>query len=166
LLLDGYRIEGTIIGSIEPSIEANSPVEDDLTYELQLATLNESEEIINHISLSAQSFLKSEPDYNGCLSHARIALETLVRSAAKNKGFQLNENEESRKAWGASLGHLNSIGFLTKTQEQAISSVYTLVSKGSHVPLGLTEEEYTRFGRNLITSICYFISKLLTGSNT
>jgi hypothetical protein len=164
LLLDGYRIEGNMLGSIEPVIEASSTIEDDLTKELQLVALDESEEIIKHINHSAQCFLNAEPDYNGCLSHARIALETLVRSIAKNRGFQLNDNEESKKAWGTSLAYLNSIGFLTKSQEEAISSVYTVVSKGAHVPLGFTEEEYTRFGRNLVTSICYFISKLLTGN--
>lgn len=159
LLLDGFKVERKTINSVEPSIEGTGSIEDDLTKEIGLSHLPESEDIINHINYSAQAFLKTEPDYNGCLSHARIALETLVRGIAKDKGFQLSDE---KKAWGASLNHLKTISFINDKQEKTIQSIYTFVSDGSHVPLGFTEKEYTRFGRNLITSICYFISKLLT----
>jgi len=162
LLLDGFKIENNIITSVEPTIEGNNPIEDDLTKELELSSLTESKDIIIHINRSAQSFLQLEPDYNGCLSNARIALETLVRAIAKNKGFIItNEN----KAWGSSLNHLKEISFINKKEEETIASLYTFVSEGSHIPLGFTQEEYTRFVRNLITSICYFISKLFTGSS-
>lgn len=161
LLLDGFRVENGIIKSVEPIIEANIPIEDDLTKEIQSSSLDESQDIINQINLSAQDFLKSAPDYNGCLSHVRIALETLIRSIAKSRGFQYsNENKE----WGEALNFLKTDGFLTKKQEESISSIYTFVSDGSHIPLGFTEMEYARFGRNLVTSICYFVSKLLTGA--
>ena len=161
LLLDGFKVESRTINSVEPIIEENSPIEDDLTKEIQLSNLPESEDIINHINRSAQSFLRTEPDYNGCLTHARIALETLVRGIAKSKGFQLN-NEN--KAWGSSLNYLKTNDFFTEKQEKTIQSIYTFVSDGPHVPLGFTEKEYARFGRNLVTSICYFVSKLLTGN--
>jgi hypothetical protein len=163
LLLDGFRVENSKISSIEPIIEGNRPIEDDLTKEIQSSILAESQAVIIQINLSAQDFLKSVPDYNGCLSHARIALETLIRGVAKSRGYQ-NNNEN--KAWGESLSFLKTDGFLTKKQEETIASVYTFVSDGSHIPIGFTEKEYARFGRNLVTSICYFISKLLTGTHT
>jgi hypothetical protein len=162
LLLDGFKIENNIITRIEPTIDGNSPIEDDLTKELEQSTLSDSKEIISHINRSAQSFLKQNPDYNGCLSNARIALETLIRNIAKSKGFI---STDDNKAWGQALNYLKTNGFLTQKEEQTIGSVYTFVSNGSHIPLGFTEEEYTRFGRNLVTSICYFISKLFTGNN-
>jgi len=89
----------------------------------------------------------------------------LVRGIAKNKGHALSNHEETKKAWGSSLQYLSVNGLLTKSQEQAISSVYTLVSKGSHVPIGFTDEEYARFSRNLVASICYFILKVFSESN-
>lgn len=164
LLLDGYRIERNEIHSIEPSIEGNIPIEDDLTKELRLSALDGYEEIIRLMESSARLFIHSTPDYNGCLTNARIALETLVRNIAENMGHVL-EDRDSKRAWGSSLSYLKTHNFLTKQQEETISSVYTLVSSGCHRPLGLTDEEYTRFGRNLVTSMCYFIAKRLTGSN-
>ncbi|NQT10603.1 MAG: hypothetical protein HQ573_05480 [Desulfobacteraceae bacterium] len=156
LLLDGYKVEENEIIRIEPFIEANEPVEDDLTKELQLARLSSIMDIIKHIRLSAESFRKSTPDYNGCLSHSRIALETLVREIAANKGYSIkNEN----KAWGESLAYLKKSSFISQKEENSIASTYTFISDGSHIPVGFTEEEFARFGRNLVTSVCYFIVK-------
>ena len=35
----------------------------------------------------------------------------------------------------------------------------SFVSNGSHIPLGFTNEEYARYGRNLLMSKCYYIIK-------
>ena len=134
---------------------------DDLTKEISASSLPKAEKIIEHINRSAQLFLKSQPDYNGCLTNARIALETLIRDIAESKEFKITSEN---KAWGSSLAHLRTINFLNEKEEKTIASIYGFVSDGAHIPLGFTEEEYARFGRNLVTSICYFIAKLLSAT--
>lgn len=156
LLLDGFKVEEKTILRLEPVIESTEPVEDDLTNELNNSYLEASHEVIRHIKLSAESFKKASPDYNGCLSHSRITLETIVREIAKGKGLEINE---ASKAWGKSLSHLQNTGFITNKEEGAIASTYTFISDGAHVPVGFTEEEFARFGRNLSMSVCYFIIK-------
>ncbi len=160
LLLDGYRVEKSSITRIEPFLEGVEPIEDDLTKELQNSNLSSREEITKQIIDSAEDFRRAEPDYNGCLSHSRIALETLVREIAKKDGFHITEEG---KAWGSSLRYLRNKNFISPKEEQALSSVYTFISEGSHAPLGFTEEEYVRFGGNLATSMCYFTIKLFNG---
>ena len=161
LLLDGFKVEEKTILRLEPVIESTEPVEDDLTNELNNAYLDSTHDVIRHIKLSAESFRKSSPDYNACLSHSRIALESIVRSIAKDRGLEINE---STKAWGKSLSYLKNTEFITNKEEGAIASTYTFISDGAHVPVGFTEEEFVRFGRNLAMSVCYFIIKKFNGS--
>ena len=161
LLLDGFKIQEKEIQAIEPVIEGAQPLEDDLTYELESSGLSSSKETIRLIRLSAESFKKSTPDYNACLTHARVALETIVRTIASGRGLDIEQNA---KAWGRSLSHIRSAGFVTNKEEAAIASTYTFISDGAHIPVGFTEEEFTRFGRNLAMSVCYFIIKKFNGS--
>jgi hypothetical protein len=156
LLLDGFRLEEKEIIRVEPVIDAVEPLEDDLAKELEESGLALIEETRRHINLSAESFRKSTPDYNSCLSHARIALETIVRSLAKRTGLETDQNS---KAWGKALSHIRSKGMITDKEESAVASTYTFISDGSHVPVGFTKEEFARFGRNLAMSVCYFIIK-------
>lgn len=164
LLLDGYHLEEGSIARIEPFLEGTEPIEDDLTEELERSGLAARGEVKKQIADSANDFKAVSPDYNGGLSHARIALETLIRDIAKNKGLIITEANE-KNAWGLSLRHLQEEDFINKKQENALASVYTLISPGSHVPIGFTEEEYVRFGRNLAISMCYFAIKLFNGKN-
>ena len=87
LMLDGFKVENENIHSIEPMIEGCLIV-DDLAKELESIPLADSKNIIESIRLSAECFLKSTPDYNGCLFHARIALETLIRGIALRRGYK------------------------------------------------------------------------------
>ncbi len=153
LLLDGYKItESNSIISIEPTIDGIIATEDDLTLELRNSSLSKKEEIIELLLESANAFKNTSPDYNQCLSKARIALETIVRN-------KVEDEDGINESWGRSLNILKSKDFLTNQEEQAISSTYTYVSDGSHIPLGFTEEEYARYGRNLLMSVCYYIIK-------
>ena len=161
LLLDGLKIQNKEIQAIEPVIEGAQPLEDDLTNELQVSGLPSTDEITRLIRLSAESFRKSTPDYNACLTHTRVALETIVRTIAGSYGLEI---EQESKAWGRSLSHIKSAGFVSNKEEAAIASTYTFISDGAHIPVGFTEEEFTRFGRNLAMSVCYFIIKKLNGS--
>jgi hypothetical protein len=157
LLLDGYQIEQNILIRIEPNLDGIQPIEDDLTAELNSSCLSQRKNIIALMESSAHDFRKPNPDFNGCLSNSRIALETLVINIAENNGFQ--KSTES-KIWGQSLDYLLRTNFINKKENDAISSVYTLLSDGTHIPLGFTDEEYVRFGRNLAISMCYFIIKI------
>lgn len=156
LLLDGFRIEAKNITRLEPVIEGVAPLEDDLTRELEASSLDSASEIDHHIAKSAESFREATPDYNACLFHARIALETLVRSLAKQHGLDVNQGGT---AWGRSLSHARSIGLFSEKEERAIAATYTFISDGAHIPVGFTEEDFVRYGRNLAMSVCYFIIK-------
>ena len=160
LLLDGFRVEKNKILRIEPFIESSEPVEDDLTNEVNESTLASSGEVTKHIKLSAETFKRASPDYNACLSHSRIALETIVRGIARH--YDLDTDEDT-KAWGKSLSHIKNEGFITNREESAIASAYTFISDGAHIPVGFTEEEFVRFGRNLAMSVCYFVIKKFNG---
>lgn len=160
LLLDGFKVENNEIIRIEPLIESCDPIEDDLSNELTKSILHPIDDIARHIKLSADSFRLSSPDYNACLSHSRIALETLVRSIAKQEGLVIDEGS---KAWGSSLSHIKAKGIITNKEETAIASTYTFISDGAHVPIGFTQEEFARFGRNLAMSVCYFVIKTFNG---
>ena len=159
LLLDGFKIEEDIIRKADPHIEATEPVEDDLIKELQAAHFLETGEVVNHIRASAESFRNPSPNYNSCLMHSRIAIETLVLEIAKH-------NDGDGKIWGKSLAHLKSKHFLSTKEENAIASTYTLISVGCHAPVGFTEEEFVRFGRNLVMSMCYLVIKKFNGRST
>lgn len=160
LLLDGYKIKEKTVLRIEPVIDGVEPLEDDLIEELEASGLELTDEINKNIKLSAESFKKSTPDYNACLSHARIALETIVRTIATTHGL---ENNQGSKAWGKSLSHIRGKGVLTTKDENTISSTYTFISDGAHIPVGFSEEEFVRFGRNLAMAMCYFIVKKFNG---
>lgn len=153
LLLDGYKIaENNSLISLEPTIDGVIAMEDELTIELRKSSLSKKENIITLLLESANAFKNVTPDYNQCLSKARIALETIVRN-------KVEDEDQLIEGWGRSLNILKGKGFFTNQEEQAVSSTYTYVSDGSHIPLGFTEEEYSRYGRNLLMSVCYYIIK-------
>lgn len=160
LLLDGYKInENNTISSIEPSVDGIIAMEDDLIAEINQSSLSKKDEIIQLIKESEEAFKNATPDYNGCLSKSRIAIETIVRS-------KVEDETSTSESWGRSLNILKANGFITDNEEQALVSIYRLVSDGSHKPLGFTDEEYSRYGRNLIMTTCYYIIKKQNASNT
>lgn len=99
---------------------------------------------------------------NNCLSNARIALETLVKSVAS----ELEAKPEQCEKFGTALAFLTTVEFLDKAQEKAVSGNYLLVSAGLHRTIGFSEQEYVRFGRHLALSSCYFIVKRWNGSRS
>lgn len=152
LLLDGYKIEGDNIIPIEPNVDGVIAIEDDLTTEIKNSSLSKKNDIVRIINESAEAFKNATPDYNGCLSKARIALETIIRN-------KVEDESGTNEGWGRSLNILKANGFITNDEEQAIASTYKFVSDGSHIPIEFTEAEYARYGRNLIMTVCYFIIK-------
>jgi hypothetical protein len=156
LLLDGYLVEEKSIKALDPNFVGFDPVEDALIKELNDSVLQNKAGVIQSVKASADDFVKAQPDYNGSLTNIRIALETLVREIALEKGFTGTRPD---KMWGSSLGHLKTSGFIDQKDENALSSVFSFISNGSHIPLGFSQAEYVRLGRNMCTSMCYFILK-------
>ena len=150
LFLDGYKIQNNAIISIEPNIDGVVAFEDELTSELVSSTFLKKEEVKNLINESTEAFKNS--DFNQCLSKARISLETIVRTIAIDK-YNFNDS------WGNALSKLKTESFITQKEEELMAKLYGFISDGSHIPLGFTEEEYARYGRNLAMSKCYYIIK-------
>lgn len=151
LFLDGYKIEGTHLVSIEPIINGVIAFEDDLTNEINDSTFSKKEEVKRLINESAEAFKNC--DFNQCLSKSRIAMETIIRTIALNN--YCNEND----CWGNALNNLKINVFLSQKEEDLMAKTYTFIGDGSHIPLGFTNEEYARYGRNLAMSKCYYIIK-------
>lgn len=150
LFLDGYKIQNNAIILIEPTIDGVVAFEDELTSELISSTFSKKEEVKNLINESAEAFKNS--DFNQCLSKARISLETIVRTIAIDK-YNFNDS------WGNALSKLKTESFITQKEEELMAKLYGFISDGSHIPLGFTQEEYARYGRNLAMSKCYYIIK-------
>lgn len=157
LLLDGYLVENKSIIALDPNFVGHQPVEDALLIELDNSTLKNKEGIKLAVKASADDFVKEQPDYKGSLTNIRIALETLIREIAIEKDFT---SVRSGNTWGPSLGHLNKCGFIDQKDENVLSSVFTFISNGAHIPLGFSKEEFVRLGRNMCYSMCYFVIKM------
>lgn len=157
LLLDGYLIENDSIRALDPNFVGYEPVEDALLKELDKSILKNKVGIKRAVEASAHDFIKAQPDYNGSLTNIRVALETLVREIAIDEGFTTTR---SGNTWGPSLGHLKVCGFIDQKDEDALSSVFTFISNGAHIPLGFSQEEFVRLGRNMCYSMCYFVIKI------
>lgn len=162
LMLDGYVIEDKIIKSLDPNYEGSEPIEDLLIQEIINSGLDDNNEISDCIKRSASDFIKSQPDYNGSLTNIRICLETIVREIAIIKGFS---NTSSANIWGPALSHLRGNSFITDKEEKTLASVYTFISDGAHIPIGFSQEEFVRLGRNLCASMCYFLIKQYNADN-
>ena len=156
-LLDGYLIENKEISALEPNIHGQEPVEDALLIELSASNLDNDDSIKTCITSSASDFIKSPPDYNGSLTNFRVGLETIIREIALDKGYITSNS--SGNTWGSSLRYLTTNLFITDKEEKALASVFTFISNGAHIPVGFNEEEFVRLGRNLCSSMCYFVIK-------
>lgn len=163
LNLDGYRLEaGERLVAVDPTVEGAAPVEDDLTAELNRSRLAESQEIVRLINSSGDAFRRAPPDYNGCLTTARVALETLGRAIARSR-LAAHPGNFDETRWGQVLAYLRTSGLVSVEEEQGIAGVYGFVSPGAHRPIGLTEQETARLGRSLAAAMSYFLIKRHNG---
>jgi len=162
LMLDGYVIEDKTIKSLDPNYEGKEPIEDLLLKEILNSGLDNNNEISDCIKRSASDFIKNQPDYNGSLTNIRICLETIVREIAIIKCFA---NTSRTNIWGPALSYLKANTFITDKEEKTLASVYTFISDGAHIPIGFSQEEFVRLGRNLCASMCYFLIKQYNAGN-
>ncbi len=159
LLLDGFSVEDNRLVSIDPNIEGQEPVEDEFIRELNASSLSDVDDIKDLLNRSADDFRSTPPDYNGCLSKARIAIETLAKGMALHRQAT-HPAQYNPSSWGSVLGYLRTSGLITENEEKGLAGVYGFVSAGSHRHVGLSEMEMARLGRNLVASMCYFLIKL------
>jgi hypothetical protein len=158
LTLDGYRVEERELTPLDPSITDTPPVEDDLVGGIKTTDLDPTDAIVGKLNDSAESFRRNPPDYNACLTNARVALESIAREIARHK-FHADPPEYDPAKWGSIVAHLRNQGFFSLEEERGLVGVYAFLSTGTHRPVGLTEDEACRLGRSLALSMCWYLVK-------
>ena len=94
---DEYEKEQDRFVPIEPNIEGAATVEDELTKELRRSGLPDIEGIVQVLDGAACAFRNS--DFNGCLNNARVALQTLATSIARER-HRDHAGRFDEKKWG------------------------------------------------------------------
>jgi hypothetical protein len=158
LALDGYVVTEREMKPLDPSIVDSAPVEDDLVRALKATDLDASGEIVQKLNDSAESFRRTPPDYNACLTDARVGLESIAREIAKSH-FRSDPPEYDPAKWGSIVAHLRTKAFFSLEEERGLVGVYALLSPAAHRPIGLTEEEASRLGRSLALNMCWYLVK-------
>lgn len=156
--LDGYLLRDQQLVAMDPTIEASAPIEDDLAKELRESNLDIAEQVIHLAEASGEDFRMNPSDYNGCLTKARMALQTLAMGISRVRRVT-HPRDFDETSWGQVLQYLRISGLVTQEEEEMICGVFRFVSPGAHRLLGPTEEEMARLGRSLIASMCYFLVK-------
>ena len=162
LHLDGYTIRDKDLVAADPTIEASPPLEDDLSSELQRSGLSQALGITQLLEKSADAFRRIPPDYNGCLTNARVALQTTATAIA-SAWQEKHPGTYDHTKWGEVLTYLRRSSFVTEAEEKGLAGVFGFVSPGAHIPIGFTQDEMVRLARSLIASMCYFLIKRYKG---
>lgn len=158
LELDGYKLEYDELVPIDPTIEDDPPVENHLSKELAQSGLHQADNILDMLNKSADAFRRVPPDYNACLTEARVALQSLAVAIAKAR-TTTHPGSFDETNWSQVSGYLQSSGLITDAETKGIKGVFGFVSPGAHTSVGSTEQEMARLGRSLVASMCYFLVK-------
>lgn len=167
LMMDGYLVRGSYntqyeLVAVDPTIEASAPVEDDLTSELDRSNLARVGEVKRLMDNSARDFRGQPPNFNGSMTSARIALETIAKDIAFERQKAHPGNFDQGK-WGSVITYLRTSGLITKREEEGLVGVYSFISEGAHTAVGMTEEEMIRLSRSLAASMSYFLVRRYSG---
>lgn len=155
-LHDGWIIDGTTLVRVTPLAEEVTGVRDKLMEDLATSCLDEDGAIRAALDDSSKDFVAQPPDFNGSITKARIALETVARRAAGRLASAKGE-AYPEDSWGRALAFLKSQGVIEQVEEEILARVYTFVSPGAHIPKGVTAEEWTRLARTFSVSSAYFL---------
>ena len=164
LFLDGYKVEGDQLVTVDPTIEDAGALSDDLTQSIIESGLPEADEIIRVLDNSTVAFRAVPPDVNACLTEARIALQTVATSVAGERQRSHPGNYDASK-WGQVLGYLRKSGLITTEEEKGLAGVFGFVSPGAHEPFGPDDMEMARLGRSLAIGMTYFLIKRFADSD-
>lgn len=154
---DEHGREQNVFVPTEPAIDGVQPVDDELTSELKRSELQGVDDILSQIEESATKFKAGS--WNACLNAARVALETLARTIAVRRRAT-HPGSFAEDKWGEVVAYLSRSGFINKNEEKGLTGVYSFISAGSHVPLGMSDLEFARLGRTQAFSFCYFLIKV------
>ena len=158
LLLDGYMLETDRIMPIDASSEDQSVLEDGIAQELRRANFENTTEILRLLNNSTEDFRRQPPDYNGCMTNARVALQTLARTIAVLRRTTIPGSFDE-SVWGQVIAYLRTSGLITAKEEEGVTGVFSFVSSGAHIPVGLNEQEFARLGRVFVFGMCFFLLK-------
>lgn len=100
-------------------------------------------------------FVADPPDYNGSITKVRIALENAARRAAR--AIAETDDGYVDESWGKALYFLHNAGVIKKQEEEMLARVYTFISQGAHISMGVTEEEWARLAHTFGLSSAYFL---------
>lgn len=150
LLHDGWAIEDNHLVRVAPAAEITTGVRDRLLEELGSSGLDPDGSIADALEHSSRAFASAPPDYNAAITHGRIALETLARTAARRRG-------STTDTWGAALAFLRDVSILDTDEEQILARIYTFISPGAHVTRGVSHEEWATLARAFGLSATYFL---------
>ena len=164
LLLDGYKVEGDQLVTVDPTIEDAGALSDDLTQSIIECGLPEADEIIRVLDNSTVAFRAVPPDVNACLTGARIALQTVATSVAGERQRFHPGNYDASK-WGQVLGYLRKSELITTQEEKGLAGVFGFVSPGAHEPFGPDDMEMARLGRSLAIGMTCFLIKRFADSD-
>lgn len=164
LALEGFHVDGKELRRFDQSGNDAASIEDELTRAIQESRLTERGEIVRKLSDSAEAFCRPTPDYNACLTNARIALETLARGIAGEK-YPEEVQGYDPSHWGQVIGLLKRKNFFTEGEEKGLAGVYRFLSLGAHRPVGLSDSETCRLGRNLALSMCWYLIRLVKAAD-
>jgi hypothetical protein len=166
--LDGYEIHPPTGGNnfwsyslkpTEPTVPGAAAVEDDLTSALKACGLPEASKVQTLLDQSASAFTSQPPDYNACLTNARVALQTLATAIAKLRAGGATPLPFQEDKWAQVLSYLRTSSLLTEQEEKGVGGVFSFTSPGAHTYVSVTEQETTRLGRSLAVSMIYFLLK-------
>ena len=163
MLHDGWIVERTALVRVTPLAEEVTGLRDKLTEDLAASGLDQDGSIRAALDDSSKDFVAEPPDFNGSITKARIALETVARMAAARiamtKGVAYSEDR-----WGKALTLLKTQSVIEQGEEDILARVYTFVSPGAHVPKGITAEEWARLARSFLVSSTYFLLRKAVGA--
>ena len=116
VLHDGWSVEGTTLVRVTPLAEEVTGIRDKLTEDLAASGLDQDGAIRAALNGSSEDFVAQPPDFNGSITKARIALETVARRAAARiaaaKGAPYPKD-----FWGPALALLKTQAVIEQAEE-------------------------------------------------
>ena len=156
LRADGFAILDGGLTRLVPAAEPTALIADQLEQTLADSGLDSDDEIRRMLQDSHVSMSGLPPDFNDATTKARIALETVARRSAANIAEHRGIAPPADR-WGSSLALLRAEGVICTVEEEALAKIYTLISPGTHVPKGLTDEQWALLARTFALSAAYFL---------
>lgn len=153
---DGFDVVEDALVRLLPTAEPIAQISDYLEETLAGSGLEADGEITRLLRESAASLSAAEPDFNNATTKARIALETIARRSAAARATAAGR-PAPEDTWGHALADLRDHGGISLAEENALASIYTLISPGAHVPRGLTDQQWALLSKSFAVSGVYFL---------